>query len=136
MSEMFFQPQMSGNYYAGQLGEGNNNNRNNPPYWWDGVIALISQGFNTWGGATTGSQVVSSGGRIQAITNPTPTGGGAGYPPPGYPPPGYPPPGSVGGGVGSGLDGALSWGTQNPLLVGGIAIGVYLLMKEPPRGRR
>lgn len=43
---------------------------------------------------------------------------------------------SVGGGVGSGIDGALSWVTQNPLLVGGIALGAYLLFKDPPRSRR
>lgn len=43
---------------------------------------------------------------------------------------------SLGGGVGSGIDGALNWVTQNPLLVGGIALGAYLLFKEPPRSRR
>lgn len=43
---------------------------------------------------------------------------------------------SIGGGVGSGIDGALSWVTQNPLLVGGIALGAYLLFKDPPRSRR
>lgn len=43
---------------------------------------------------------------------------------------------SVGGGVGSGIDGALNWVTQNPLLVGGIALGAFLLFKDPPRSRR
>lgn len=43
---------------------------------------------------------------------------------------------SLGGGVGSGIDGALDWVTKNPLLVGGIALGAYLLFKDPPRSRR
>jgi len=42
---------------------------------------------------------------------------------------------SLGGGVGSGIDGALNWVSQNPLLVGGVVLGAYLLFKQPP-GRR
>lgn len=43
---------------------------------------------------------------------------------------------SVGGGIGSGIDGALNWVTQNPLFVGCIAFGAFLLFKDPPRSRR
>jgi hypothetical protein len=52
-------------------------------------------------------------------------------------PPGYNPnnPGSLGGGLGSGLDGIVNWITQNPLIVLGVGVGFYLLMREPPRRR-
>lgn len=42
---------------------------------------------------------------------------------------------SIGGGVGSGIDGALSWVQKNPLLVGGVVLGAFLLFRQPP-GRR
>jgi hypothetical protein len=42
---------------------------------------------------------------------------------------------SLGGGVGSGIDGVMNWIGQNPMIVLGAGIGVYLLFKQPP-GRR
>lgn len=42
---------------------------------------------------------------------------------------------AVGAGVGSGIDAALSWASQNPVIVAGGALGLYLLFKEPPRQR-
>ena len=44
--------------------------------------------------------------------------------------------GGIGSTVGGGLDGIISWATANPLPVFlGIA-GIFLLFREPPRGRR
>lgn len=43
--------------------------------------------------------------------------------------------GTLGSGVGSGLDGALNWVTKNPLLVGAVALGAFLLFKQPPSRR-
>ena len=42
---------------------------------------------------------------------------------------------SVGSSLGSGLDGVFNWAVQNPLLVGGFALGVFLLFRDPPRRR-
>ena len=42
---------------------------------------------------------------------------------------------SVGSSLGSGLDGAFNWAAQNPLLVAGGALALFLLFKEPPRRR-
>ena len=42
---------------------------------------------------------------------------------------------SLGGGVGSGIDGVINWIGRNPMIVLGGAIGAYLLFKDPP-GRR
>jgi hypothetical protein len=41
----------------------------------------------------------------------------------------------VGSGVGSGVDGIINWAAQNPLLVAGGALGLFLLFREPPRRR-
>lgn len=43
---------------------------------------------------------------------------------------------SLGSGVGSGVDGILQWASNNPMIVLGGAVGLYLLFREPPRARR
>lgn len=41
-----------------------------------------------------------------------------------------------GGGLDSGLNAALNWISNNPLVLAGVGVGLYLLMREPPRSRR
>ena len=133
------------NQYDGNLGfEDSISNPNRID--WNAIIqqgfAVGSQAINAWSGQNGGVQVgynPSSGGvfaihpqALQQTTN-------AGYVDPmaGWTPEqrvAYQK--SVGGGVGSGIDGALKWAGENPFIVGGVALGAYLLFKDPPRSRR
>lgn len=118
------------------------------PYWFDPIISLVSQGISAFGGAHSGTQVVASGDRVGAITNPQPSAYGV---QPGTAiPPGYtvvngqlvPISGAVPGGIGistpgSGIDGILSWATQpQNLTVIAIAAVAYFLFTRDPNKRR
>lgn len=132
------------NHYDGNLGIGWEDPISNPNRIdWNSIIqqgfAVGSQAINAWSGQNGGVQVGynPAQGGVFAIQSNQPNQ------------PVYQDPrvnmtpqqlqaynNSIGGGVGSGIDGALNWVTQNPLLVGGVALGAYLLFKDPPRSRR
>ncbi len=108
--------------------------------WQDFVnqsFALGSQALNSFGGAHTGTQFAQGPQGIFNIANsgvPSQVGGG-GYD--GGMPPAQQQAAQQRGGLG--LDDAagsfMGYIMRNPLLVGGIVLGAYLLFREPPKRR-
>lgn len=114
---------------------------------WNAIInqgfAFGSQALNSFGGRTVGTQFgynPTQGGvfAIQPSATQGYSGGYTEYPysqmTPAQQQQAYQR--SLGGGVGSGVDGILQWASDNPMIVLGGAVALYLLFKEPPRGRR
>lgn len=116
------------------------NSNGNAPYWWDGVISLVSQGVTAFSGAHNGTQVVSSGDRITAITNPVPVAGQPGYintADPAYQAYLINQQRSALSSPGTGIDGVLAWATQPQNLVFiAIGVGVLFLWNRDPNKKR
>lgn len=123
-----------------------NPSNNNYRIDWNAIInqgfAVGSQAINAFGGRTVGTQIGynPSQGGVFAIQPSVTQGGHTEYP---NPYAGMTPAQianyqrSLGGGVGSGIDGALQWATDNPAVVFGAIAALYLLFKDPPnKGRR
>lgn len=117
-------------------------NNGNAPYWWDAVTSLVSQGISAFGGAHTGTQVVSSGNRVTAITNPVPVNGQPGYAG-GAGDPAYQAylvnrssSGGIGNDLGTGLQGLLNTALNNPVYLIGGALALYLLFRQPPGSKK
>lgn len=113
------------------------------PLDWNGIInqgfALASQAFNSFGGQTVGTQFATNGthGGIFALQPQANQGGGGSQTNPyaGMSPEQIAAYWSKNrpGGLDSGLDAAIKWIGNNPLIIVGVGVGAYLLMKEPPR---
>lgn len=123
-----------------------NFSQNGTPIDWNAVInqgfALGSHAIAAYSGANSGTQIGYNAGQggVFAIQQTQPVGGLQPYGLANVPTyNGQNPSGGVGAGigsgVGSGIDTALNWAAQNPVLVAGGALGLYLLFKEPPRRR-
>ena len=101
---------------------------------WNNIINrgfdLGSQFMQSYGGQTVGTQTYGSGGQVFAVTNNQPTQQYAPYvPTAGVQVPG----GSVGGTVGSGLDGILNF-VMTP--IGLVVVGGAILLFMRPPGRK
>lgn len=145
---MFFERGISSSGGGGTLGDDiSTQTPQRPPLDWDAIIrqgfAVGSQAINAFSGRTTGTQIGYNPTQgIFAIqqTQPNYDDRYAANPYASYTPEQLALRQQQGGGGGIGLDsaagGIINFVANNPLLVGAVALGAFLLFREPPRSRR